>query len=389
MQRGFYSIFFALSLLVFVACIKRNFEPKETEVQSLMDPHRLPEQGPWFEGWYLRITPVDRQQRSLGIIVGSFLPSGVERRSVEASGLKGYAAILYGGDENTPLRSFESFPDSSDIFLDNAEPVSRDPSPKGAASFRWFANGIGAMTQHGAQINIPNVASIQVQLTDVVSWNQSGLGPEGIISLFRSFPLHWFVYSLQSKVQYSATLPSSTAWLNQPVTIKGEGYAHFEKNWGVAFPPAYVWMQASDTGNKKSIALAGGHPFELGPAKPEAWLVGFRGAKNSVDFAPQNVGTIFESKVDACAGFFELTSSFLNRRLKVSAKADRRTFGGIAIPTGSGFQKNGSEQSFQTNVVAKLYEVSPFSSSNASERLLEETTFENGALEFGSKFECR
>ncbi|NBW80706.1 hypothetical protein EBR21_03035, partial [bacterium] len=170
--------------------------------------------------------------------------------------------------------------------------------------------------------------------------------------------------------------------------IAGSGFAHIEKNWGVSFPPAYVWMQAFDKARNRAVAVAGGRPLQLGAVKPEAWLVGYRSPSTSIDFAPQNLGTVFESKVDSCAGKFELSSAYLNRRLSISAIAERKSFGGIAIPRESGFEKDGSEQSFQTRITTRLYEVVPFSPSRESDRLLEENIFEGGALEFGSEFKC-
>jgi hypothetical protein len=78
----------------------------------------------------------------------------------------------------------------------------------------------------------------------------------------------------------------------------------------------------------------------------------------------------------------------MNRRLIVSAQAQRRSFGGIAIPKESGFEKGGSEQSFQTQIVAQLFEVAPLGMARGGERLLEQTIFTTGALEFGGGYKC-
>ncbi|MEY3903750.1 MAG: hypothetical protein RL189_3056 [Pseudomonadota bacterium] len=381
------SLMALLSTVLLFSCKNRSFGPDQSQPDSLLDPHRLPERGPWFEGWYLRITPADTKQRSFGVIVGSYLPRGELRREAEANGLTGYVSIIDGGKKDSPLRSYEAFPKSTRMYLNRTDTVDRDPAPKTEASFRWVAEGIGELTERSVQLALPQSASISVRLSEVLPWNESGLGPEGYISLFRAFPLHWFVYSLKSKAEYKVVLPSADG--SPAETVNGVGYAHYEKNWGVSFPPAYVWMQGYDEQQKRAIAIAGGRPVQIGPAKPEAWLVGFRSAKTSVDFAPQNIGTVFQSEVDACQGRFQLTSSFLNKRLRVLAEAPRNTFGGIAIPNETGFVKDGSEQSFQTRIVAKLYEVMPFSPTGGGERLLEEAVFTNGALEFGSEFKCR
>jgi hypothetical protein len=334
----------------------------------------------------VRITPTRGTQRSLGVIVGSYLAPGVERKQAEEKGLAGYVAILDGGTRALPLRSFEAFPRQTRLYLSTSDIVGRDPSPNGRANFRWVADGIGELTAESVTFKMPQGASLNLKILDTVPWSKNGLGPEGFVSLFRTFPLHWFVHSLRSRVEFDAQLPSEHG--SGVESIKGEGLAHFEKNWGVSFPPAYVWLQATEQFRQRSIALAGGYPLKLGAVRPEAWLVGYRSEKYSVDFAPQNPGTFFESRVDACQGSFELTSAFMNRRLVIRAVAPRKTFGGIAIPKNSGFEKNGSEQSFQTQITAQLFEVTPFSPSRVNDQLLEETVFSDGALEFGSEFKC-
>ena len=378
-----------LSLIVLVVvggCKKRNFGPTDSESDSLLDPHKLPKQGPWFEGWYIRITPSSGSQRSLGLIVGSYLPKGASRKEAEENGLAGYAAVLDGGSQGKPLRAFEVFPSNTRLYLNKSDIVDRDPAPGGSPSFRWAAEGIGQLTGDAAKIDFPNGVSLSLRLSNAVAWSADGLGPEGIVSLFRSFPLHWFVHSLRSGVEFEATLPAENG--SGIEKLSGTGYAHFEKNWGVSFPPAYVWMQAYDAAKNRAIAIAGGRPVKVGPLSPEAWLAGYRSPSYTIDFAPQNVGTLFESTVDACKGHFELVAAHMNRRLSVSARAARNTYGGIAIPRDTGFQKDGSEQSFQTKIVARIFDVVPFSPLRDKDRLLEESVFENGALEFGSDFKC-
>jgi hypothetical protein len=371
------------------SCKSRNFGDEKSEIGSLLDPHKLPARGPWFEGWYVRITPVSGTDRSLGAIVGSYLSPGEERASAEKRGLKGYAALLESGQVASPLRAFESFPENTAMFLKSDDPVKRDPAPSTPASFRWVADGIGELNQSGLRLKVADGAQLKVDWADPpLAWSSNGLGPEGLLSLFRAFPLHWFVYSLGSRVQFEANLPDPNA-PGTMQTIKGTGFAHIEKNWGVSFPESYIWMQAHMPDQKRTIALAGGKPLKIAGIQPEAWLVGYRSERFRQDFAPQNVGTLFESKVDSCAGRFELRASYMNRRLVITAQAPRKTFGGISIPKESGFERNGSEQSFQTQIAAQLFEVPPLGIGMSGEKLLEQTVFTGGALEFGGDYKCQ
>ena len=86
-----FCVFFSFSL---VSCKNRQFGDADSEQTSLMNPHKLPEKGPWFEGWYMRITPTSGTDRSLGAIVGSYLPENSDRIASEEAGLTGYAALL-------------------------------------------------------------------------------------------------------------------------------------------------------------------------------------------------------------------------------------------------------------------------------------------------------
>lgn len=377
----------ALTCGLVLSCKSRTYGESPSEIDSLLDPHKLPKVGPWFEGWYVRITPVSGTDRSLGAIVGSFLPQGEERVSSEQKGLGGYAAILDGGQLSTSLRAHESFPFNTRMYLNKSEIVNRDPLPSGPAAFRWTSDGIGELSESSVALKVANGAELKARWGEPLPWNRSGLGPEGIVSLFRSFPLHWFVHSLGSKVDFEALLPEKDS-PEKLQKVKGTGYVHVEKNWGISFPQSYVWMQAHLPEQNKMIALAGGRPLNVAGLQPEAWLVGYRSELYKQDFAAQNLGTVFESRVDGCGGRFELKASFYNRRLIVTAQAQRKTFGGLAIPKDKGFIRDGSEQSFQTQIVAQLFEVAPFRSGNQSERLLEQTIFTAGALEFGGNYKC-
>ena len=379
-----FCVFFSFSL---VSCKNRQFGDADSEQTSLMNPHKLPEKGPWFEGWYMRITPTSGTYRSLGAIVGSYLPENSDRIASEDAGLTGYAALLDGGPIGSKLSAYEAFPTDVRHYLNRSEIVDRDPLPSDRSSYRWKSMEVGEFSSESIHLTLKDDIWIKARWSEVVPWGKSGLGPEGIVSLFRAFPLHWFVYSLGSPVEFEAQLPDSLDSSKRKKVV-GRGFAHLEKNWGVSFPESYVWMQAQQIETGKTIALAGGRPLNIAGLKPEAWLVGYRSELYNYSFGPQNVGTVFSSQVDSCEGKFTLESAFLDRKLIIEAQARRDSFGGISIPKKSGFESNGSEQSFQTQIVSRLYEVIPFGLGGGTERLLEQTIFKTGALEFGGAYKC-
>ena len=75
------------------------------------DPHVFPDRGPFFEGWYARMTDVDNQ-RSFGVLFGEVLPGEMERGKETTPTT--YIGLIRS-DGRRPMVAAEGFPKSSDI----------------------------------------------------------------------------------------------------------------------------------------------------------------------------------------------------------------------------------------------------------------------------------
>jgi len=356
-----------------------------SEEQALIQPHVVPQSGPWFEGWYLRITPTNVNHGSIGAIIGSYLPPKPQN-SIDKS-LMGYAAILNGGQKNQALRAIEFFPKKVKMFMNKNDAVISEPRPGGSEAFRWVGEDAGELTENGLALSFPSGDRLQINWADISPWSPSGLGPEGTLSLIKLIPLHWYVHSLKSLAKFRLEEKKSDGKVQ---VTEGQGYLHLEKNWGRSFPDSYVWAQGIDLKTNTVLALAGGRPFQAGLIRPEVWILGYRSPNHKINFRTQDPGTMIESKVDGCRGQFELSAANLKHRIKISANAAKGSFGQISIPKENGFVPNGSEQSFQTEISIELFKKEIDFSNHRDDALkaIEKTIIKNGALEFGGKFKC-
>lgn len=335
--------------------------------------------GPWFEGWYTRITDVDGK-RSVAVIGASYLPEGMSY----CPGLKmpGYLAVLISEGEGDITRVYETFPQNT-TFIQWEEPLFENSYFMIPGDFEWSAENYGRITQDMIEINMPGVLDVSVNsFHNPIPWNSiiHGLGPEGLIQFLCLAPVHWYVFSIGSDTDcYRLSIHGDIEY----EIFSGMGYVHQEKNWGKAFPPSWIWAEGINHDNTSQFALSGG---KLGPGSylPEAWLVGYRSPCVHWDFRPSIFGTVFESVINACSGYFKLTARNHRRRLVIEATAPVETFSPVSIPTVSGFEPDGAVESFSATVEISAY----WSSLSEREILIDRRFFYNAGLEFGSGFMC-
>ncbi|RPA82025.1 hypothetical protein BJ508DRAFT_414301 [Ascobolus immersus RN42] len=236
---------------------------------------------------------------------------------------------------------------------------------------------------------------VTIRLSDRTQWSDTNPRgtPEGIFSsLGWVLPIHWHALSTKSKAEFTIKKDGQTV-------AKGTGWAHVEKNWGVSFPSAWIWMQSfklSDTGKPPtaSFALAGGSI--LGQ---KAYLMGYRSVKDGVswDFRPAytlmpfGVRTPFISEyVDGKSGIFRLSTRTFTRKLELEAigPRDHEGYLPLSCPLGTGHDNTFAYETFDAEINVKAYEKEDavLGFLGGSWRLVSETTFERSALEFGGAY---
>lgn len=361
-------------MLVFFAIIIGN------PALAFQNPHAPAGPGPWFEGWYTRISDQDGS-RSLAVIVGSHLPEGEEYQPGEC--LPGYIQILFSEGDGFPVQTYEAFPECTYALIDG-KPVDRTQTRNAQSDFEWTGIGYGTITEDTIDLAIPGAARVWARFFQRLSWGSifGGIGPEGLLGLM-PLPMHWYVYSLGSVAEYEyETLTGD----HIGVLIEGMGYAHQEKNWGTAFPRAWMWLEGIRPENQSHI-VSGGGILSIGPMSFRPWILGYHSPSLSWDFNFAKLGTIFEKEIDACKGYFHLIARTPTRTLDITATGPKGSFASIGIPSTEGFVSNGAIESFSATIEVKAYRHGPLTGLFGPGRLVEKQVFTNAVLEFGAEYQ--
>lgn len=330
-----------------------------------------------FEGWYMRLS--DKQnQRSFAVVAGSFMK--MRGRHLPNRDFPGYLAVILSDNKSGKTKVYESFPQDT-TYTTNGQARFGTHQLTGNSTFRWKSKSLGILSNDEIDISIPGVIELQAKIGARLPWQQDRdhLGPEGMILNVPYVPAHWFVHSLGSNTNYQITLAEN----NEDSSIEGSGYLHQEKNWGTAFPTAWIWSQGVGPKNKTQFALAGGEVKMPMMKMFRSWLIGVRGKVVNWDFRKSRLLTKFQTIIDPCNGKFQLTATNKRRSVVINAQAPVKSFGKVSIPTVTGFKKDRGIESFFANVEIKAY------LKKRKKKILQETlNFKNAALEFGAGYMC-
>lgn len=373
-------VFLSLFTSASVAMPQAPAPAKTKFTDGIMNPHAPPAKGPWFEGWYVRLSDADGS-RSVAVIVASTLASASPRRTM--SGVPGYVAILTSDGNGRPTISYEAFPAQTEILF-AGRPIDSSTTISEGVNFEWRAPGFGSLTERAIHIEIPGRLRIDA---DVVGerkpWSSmpTDFGPQGLAALFSFLPLHWYVHTRATLTDYTLTRLDG----GEPRIVEGRAWAHVEKNFGQAFPSVWMWMQATSPDGQAHVALAGGR-LEMGLAQMTTYMIGYKSPRVEASFRPSEIETNFYQYIDPCSGRFTMRALNLEHELLIEAVADPQSFGSISIPTREGYVKNGGRESFSSRVTVEVLR-NDWAGQLLANRLIERRVFENGALEFGAAYQ--
>lgn len=341
--------------------------------------HPLPNKGPWFEGWYIRITD-SQSDSSYALIVAS--QTHKQELIKNKKSLPGYLAVLKQ-EQNTKTESFESFPQETTI-LNNGLPFDFTQGGQNE-NFQWQATNQGWLTSEGFHLLIPGKIELKGKIKNRKAWDpySSEWGPEGYGTFLKFIPLHWFVYSLGSEIEYTVKLFNSDGTFTEKTSI---GVAHIEKNWGKVFPEAWMWVQGYDAKTESSLALAGGI-LRLAQIPIKTYLVGFRSLKVEAYFQlGQMFDFEFQDVIDPCRGEFKIRMTNGEHIMILKAKADPKSFASVSIPTKNGYETRGGIESFTTDIDVEIHNNNWVKDFVSVSSLIEKVKFKKAALEFGAAF---
>lgn len=352
---------------------------------SLYNPHLFPQSGPFFEGWYLRITDFNNDD-SIGLLFGSVLPPS----SAKVTGPLVLAAILYRecSQEGTCTLT-SSNANFSTIQLNitvNGQPVTHNPDKESKADFKWVVNNGnegGSFMQSGDKTDF-NFRLGEWTLRGAggphVPWNSDGSGPEGWLSDL-PLPIHWFVYSLRSPLISYDLQNTKTG-----KSIHGSnGAVHLEKNWGESFPKKWIWSEGISRGDDNVTFAISGGLVGFSVISVDAYLIGYRNpsAGLSLDFRPDN--SVVTAKIDGCSGAVSLTVRSLSHKVEFQIFGSPKTFSSCLFgPETKGFERACVESYDATATVV----VSQMSLFGFMYKVVDKRIITNAALEFGGNNVC-
>jgi len=172
--------------------------------------------GPSFEGWYYKLVASNRTQ-SIAIIPGVFLGKNAAESHAFVQTLDGRTGRT--SYHRYPLESFRAHATEFAISI-------------GPNSFR--------KQEIALQLDGPRRITGVVRLADAPGWPVTPLAP-GIMGWYAWVP---FMECLHGVLAFDAALEGMLFVDDAPVDFH-DGRGYIEKDWGDAFPRAWIWMQSN------------------------------------------------------------------------------------------------------------------------------------------------
>lgn len=339
------------------------------------DPHIMPETGPFFEGWYLRLIDPS-QNRSFGVLFGAVTPA-----SQSAAANLTFIGLLRSFNQGQRLEDYNAFPNPSDVIVTVKDglPVVNNPDRESPANFNWsYPGGYVRVQPDNVTINIVvgNV-HFRANIGAPVPWGPDGVGPMANWDDYMSFPLYWFVYSLQSPIL-------SYEWTDEHTHLSGNsGIVHMEKNWGDTFPEGWIWSEGYSAGESVTYALTYGPINILKVVDLSGFLFGYRNHVKGINlnFRPDNAR--MSQNVDGCSGASEFTFTGLSNKLILSVVSAPGNYSECLY----GPMENGFRPVCKETFIAKA-NVQVFKRHFLSWTQIDQQALQGVALEFGGHFTC-
>ena len=335
--------------------------------QTLYDPmqaHAFQSTGPWFEGWYTRITDF-KTGVSIAVITTSALH---QDQSLVNGQAPGYVSIIVSTPASPKTLSYEAYPKTTTLKNHGTD-------------FRWSANGYGLSSKAWTDVAVPGSVRVQMKMRTRKRWSavKDESGPESVLGSLPFVPLHWFVFNTNGAADYALDYTVN----GKLVHIEGTGFVHQEKNWGKTFPKSWIWAQATSDDGHSYVALAGGD-LSVGPFTAHSYMVGYRSPGIHEDFKlGKGWTTGFSNAINGCGRKFRLVAENDSYLLELEAAADPRSFAELSIPTATGYLPRGAIESFTAVIKTKLFKKTG-SHYFPNYELVETREFRQAALEFGA-----
>lgn len=322
---------------------------------------------PQFEGWYYRVTEVDRDE-SWVVIVAFWVDRGGENRAfievIQGSTGDTYKEVHEGVD----IASLQQDEGVFDIVIGDV---------------RFSADGVKGKLNDQSGIEV----TLDLQIEACAYWG----APEhdrnrwtmGWVTELPGPPLKWHVHHLKGEasgvivVKRGEDILSRVELDRQPL--------HQEKNWGNAFPQRWIWMQSNHFEGRPDVAFAaaGGPVFGF-DFSPEGYMLGLRWRDQFFNWRTQDGHSFkdvrFELKPERSVAQWTLTAEGILYRVRVLAEAPISELIPIDIPAEGGL-KLGAYEHLSADLTVELY-----GRKGLDWELIETLTSTRTALEAGGDF---
>ena len=341
---------------------------EDPRLKEIMNPHQMPSQGPFFEGWYHRV--VDRKNGlSIAAIATAYKPLNGTCKDLltEKNPLHAYIGIFISQEGQRPRL----------IELKDT-PASLITTDEG---YQIEIPGIGFVSHENLELAIGD-QKIQMnwKASQRNAWPASYLTgletPEDFAAMLKLFPLHWHVHDIGSSANYHLQIPDQE--------IKSDGDFHHEKNWGQLFPNHWYWLDAMDSQQGVFISGAGGS-VDAGPLPARAFLLAIKTPEAEINFTPTHLGALYKIKTNNCNQF--RISGFQNGyKFIIDASAEDSQFEKLSVPTKGGYLP-GATETLQAKLRLRIWRLGPRSFLGL-EKPISDYQLDHVGLEFG-QLDCK
>lgn len=244
-------------------------------MQTVMNPawyHGRGQRPPFFEGWYYKLVNQDETQR-FAIIPGVFIHQSPHKNHSFVQVLNGTTAT----SNYHQFQRFEAAENAFDVKIGNAD-------------------GTSHFTAERMVLDIhDDIGSITGELTfkNLKPWPITVLSP-GIMGWYGWVPgleTNHGVLSLDHAIEGELTIYGET------IDFTG-GRGYIEKDWGKAFPDAYIWMQSNHFDTVGTSLTASVSTLRGPLAPPTGFIVGFLHKGTLYRFTTYAQGSIRSLQVD-------------------------------------------------------------------------------------------
>jgi hypothetical protein len=275
-------------------------------IKQILNPdiyHGFKKKGPFFEGWYYKIT-------TLGGSTFAFIPGVFITESLKDS--FSFIQVFNGDDASLsiikfPYCAFHAASKTFDILI----------SENNFSSEKMFLN-----LQDNSVI-----CTGQILISNIQKWSDSILNP-GSMGFYNYLS---FMQCYSQVCAMSGTLKGSLLINNRVYDFTG-GKLYIEKNWGRSFPYSYIWYQCNNFQDKSlSVTCSIGHiPMPLGSFT--GFLIGLYLGNKFIKFTTINRSNL---TLDFENAAITITAKNSKYTLILKCSYNESTFAKLYAPTGT------------------------------------------------------